>query len=115
MSSADRPSPTISVVLPVHCEAAVLSATLRELQNTLSSMNLSCELILVDDGSTDGTWELIAYEAKSNSNLRAIRLSRHFGKEAALCAGLELARGDATIVMDADLQHPPGLIPVMVD
>ena len=96
-------------------EVAVLSATLRELQSTVSSLNLPYELILVDDGSTDGTWELIAHEARSNSSLRALRLSRRFGKEAALCAGLELSRGQATIVMDADLQHPPSMIPVMVD
>src|SRR5438094_3105673 len=115
MSAVERASPTISIVLPVHCEAAVLSATLRELQSTVSSLNLPYELILVDDGSTDGTWELIAHEARSNSSLRALRLSRRFGKEAALCAGLELSRGQATIVMDADLQHPPSMIPVMVD
>jgi glycosyltransferase involved in cell wall biosynthesis len=72
------------------------------------------ELVLVDDGSSDGTWKLLQASVDEFSNVRAIRLSRRFGKELALCAGLERARGDAVVVMDGDLQHPPRLIPEMV-
>jgi glycosyltransferase involved in cell wall biosynthesis len=70
--------------------------------------------VLVDDGSPDDTWRVIAGEATSCQAIRALRLSRNFGKESALCAGLEHARGDAVIVMDADGQHPPSLLPDIV-
>ena len=74
----------------------------------------SYELVVVDDGSSDDTWAVLQKVAAERSSLRAFRLSRRFGKELALAAGLEHARGAAVIVMDADLQHPPGLIPAMV-
>jgi polyisoprenyl-phosphate glycosyltransferase len=70
--------------------------------------------VLVDDGSPDNTWQVITEETKRCPALRALRLSRNFGKESALCAGLEHARGDAVILMDSDGQHPPSLIPEMV-
>jgi glycosyltransferase involved in cell wall biosynthesis len=73
------------------------------------------EIILVDDGSADDTWDRIKHEARSLPSVRAVRLSRNFGKELALCAGLERARGDAIVVMDGDGQHPPSLLPVMVE
>jgi glycosyltransferase involved in cell wall biosynthesis len=69
---------------------------------------------MIDDGSTDDTWARIQQRAQSLPMLRAIRLSRNFGKELALCAGLERARGDAIIVMDGDGQHPPSLLPTMI-
>jgi glycosyltransferase involved in cell wall biosynthesis len=72
------------------------------------------ELVLVDDGSSDDTWRVISEEAKASPSIRALRLSRNFGKESALCAGLEHARGDAVILMDGDGQHPPSLLPDMV-
>lgn len=72
------------------------------------------EIICIDDGSTDNTLELIRAESLSNSNIKAISLSRNFGKEAALTAGLEAANGDIIIPIDADLQDPPELIPEMV-
>ena len=112
--NASRP-PTISVVVPVHCEAAILSTALREIGAALEPLALDYEIIVIDDGSTDATWSVVAQCAASERRLRAIRLSRRFGKEAAVCAGLELARGAATIVMDGDLQHPPALIPAMVE
>ena len=73
------------------------------------------EVILVDDGSPDDTWENIKEEAQAFPSLRAVRLSRNFGKELALCAGLERARGDVVVVMDGDGQHPPSLLPMMVE
>ena len=73
------------------------------------------EIILVDDGSPDDTWENIKEEARTFPSLRAVRLSRNFGKELALCAGLERAHGDAVVVMDGDGQHPPSLLPVMIE
>jgi len=72
------------------------------------------ELILIDDGSPDETWKIVSAEAETLPALRGVRLSRNFGKELALCAGLERARGDLVIVMDGDGQHPPALLPDMV-
>ena len=87
---------------------------LAAVRSSLSTCNVPYELVLVDDGSPDDTWRVIVGEAKTSNAIRALRLSRNFGKESAVCAGLEHARGDAVIVMDADGQHPPSLIPEMV-
>jgi len=104
----------LSVVVPVFREGVQLSAFLASVRDFLCQCNLPYELVLVDDGSPDETWRVIAGEAKSCQAIRALRLSRNFGKESALCAGLEHARGDAVIVMDADGQHPPSLLPDIV-
>ncbi len=106
--------PLLSVVIPVFREGAQLSSFLTAVRSVLNQCNLSYELVLVDDGSPDDTWRIITTEAKSSQAICALRLSRNFGKESALCAGLEHARGDAVIVMDADGQHPPSLLPDMV-
>ncbi len=106
--------PFLSLVLPVFRESGQLSMFLAAVRSSLSTCNLPYELVLVDDGSPDDTWHVIVGEAKTSHAIRALRLSRNFGKESALCAGLEHARGDAVIVMDADGQHPPSLIPDMV-
>jgi polyisoprenyl-phosphate glycosyltransferase len=100
--------------MPVFREGVQLSAFLAAVRDSLSQCNLPYELVLVDDGSPDDTWRVIVGEAKSSETICALRLSRNFGKESALCAGLEHARGDAVIVMDADGQHPPSLLPDMV-
>jgi glycosyltransferase involved in cell wall biosynthesis len=106
--------PSLSVVIPIFCEADHLSATLTAVRHALENCDVPYELVLVDDGSSDNTWSIITTEAKAASGIRALRLSRNFGKEAALCAGLERAQGDAVILMDADGQHPPSLLPEMV-
>jgi glycosyltransferase involved in cell wall biosynthesis len=106
--------PLVSVVIPVFREGAHLPIFLAAVRSSLSQCNLPYELVLVDDGSPDNTWQVITAEAKTSDALRALRLSRNFGKESALCAGLEHARGDAVIIMDADGQHPPSLTPDMV-
>lgn len=106
----------ISIVAPVFNEAGGLEALVDELSRALDPLqNLEWELIFIDDGSTDDTVaEVRSLIARSN-RVRAIELSRRFGKEAALTAGLDAARGDAVIPIDADLQDPPSLIPAMVD
>jgi glycosyltransferase involved in cell wall biosynthesis len=106
--------PFLSLVLPVFREGGQLSMFLAAVRSSLTTCNLPYELVLVDDGSPDDTWRVIVGEAKTSTAIRALRLSRNFGKESALCAGLEHARGDAVIVMDADGQHPPSLLPDMV-
>jgi glycosyltransferase involved in cell wall biosynthesis len=107
-------SPLISVVIPLYKEAANLRPLLSGITTALAKTGSPFELIAVDDGSPDETWQILAEEAKTLSSLHGFRLSRNFGKELALCAGLERARGDAVIVMDGDGQHPPELLPEMV-
>ena len=114
MSSAAATQPLLSVVMPVFREGAHLAAFLATVRSSLEQCDLPHEVVLVDDGSPDDTWQVIRAEAKGNHRLRALRLSRNFGKESALCAGIEHARGAAVIVMDADGQHPPSLIPERV-
>ena len=106
--------PLLSVVMPVFREGADLLGLLTAVRNSIEKCGLRYELVLVDDGSPDETWQVITEEANKSQAIRALRLTRNFGKESALCAGLEHARGDAVILMDADGQHPPSLIPEMV-
>lgn len=106
--------PRLSIVVPAFQEGDGLHAVLRAIHDAARAATLPFDLIVVDDGSTDGTWETIARAAMEMPEIVAIRLSRNFGKEAAICAGLDRAHGDACIVLDADLQHPPALIPEMV-
>ena len=113
-ASTEMNRPLLSIVIPVFREGAQLSNFMAAVRSSLSQCNLLYELVLVDDGSPDDTWSVITAEAESYQAIRALRLSRNFGKESALCAGMEHARGDAVIVMDADGQHPPSLIPEMV-
>jgi polyisoprenyl-phosphate glycosyltransferase len=115
MEPSERPkSPLISVVIPVFREAAQIPDLVASVRNHLNEAGARYELVLVDDGSPDDSWAIIAAESKRDASIRALRLSRNFGKESALCAGLEHARGDAVIVMDADGQHPPSLVPEML-
>jgi polyisoprenyl-phosphate glycosyltransferase len=107
-------TPLISVVVPVYNEAAGLRALLTNVSAELNKAGCRYELVVVDDGSTDQTWHTMSEAAGPVPNLHGLRLSRNFGKELALCAGLERARGDAVIVMDGDGQHPPSLLPEMV-
>lgn len=104
----------LSVVVPVYNEADLLSETIDEILRQLDSVKMDREIIVVDDGSLDRTWDLISSIAEERPHVRGLRLSRNFGKEAAVASGLQFASGDAVIVMDGDLQHPPELIPEMV-
>jgi len=104
----------LSVVIPLLNEESHIEQTLETIRRELIGLEGDYELILIDDGSSDGTWAILRALAERFGDLRAIRLSRRFGKELALCAGLEHARGEAVVVMDGDLQHPPRLIPEMV-
>ena len=113
-SSAPAHGSGLSIVLPVYREGNHLAELLTAIHSSAQKCNLQYELVLVDDGSPDNTWSVIAEEVTRCQSVRALRLSRNFGKESAVCAGLEHARGDAVILMDADGQHPPSLIPAMV-
>jgi polyisoprenyl-phosphate glycosyltransferase len=113
----DMPSQSdqsLSVVLPAHNECASLPAIIPAILDEIERLGLRPEVIVVDDGSTDRTRELMLSLAANDARLRYIRFSRNFGKEAALSAGLAVATGDAVIIMDADGQHPPEMIPEFV-
>jgi glycosyltransferase involved in cell wall biosynthesis len=103
----------ISVVAPVFNEHGTLEELHRRLTATLTELG-SYEIVLVDDGSTDGSWDRLLELAARDRHLRLLRLSRNFGHQAALSAGLDAARGEAIVLMDADLQDPPEVIPQLV-
>ena len=105
---------SISCVVPCLNEEANLGVLIPALMAVLAKLAPVYEIIVVDDGSTDGTPELVSRLAVDHSQVVYVQLSRNFGKEAALSAGLEVARGQVVVSMDADLQHPPALIPEML-
>lgn len=104
----------LSVVLPMHNEAATVAPALSAIGAQLDTLGRTYELVCVDDGSSDGTWQALVNAKTLDSRVRAVRLSRNFGKEAAMSAGLAAARGNAVLLMDADLQHPAELLPELV-
>jgi glycosyltransferase involved in cell wall biosynthesis len=104
----------LSIVIPLFNEAKHLESSLEHWHRLFDTLDITVELILVDDGSQDSTWACIRGQATHHTRVLGIRLSRNFGKEAALAAGLEHARGDAVAVMDGDLQHPPELLREML-
>jgi glycosyltransferase involved in cell wall biosynthesis len=108
------PSATLSILVPAYQEAQGLAAGLRAISGAARQTGLAFEILVVDDGSTAGTWSVIMQAGQEIPELAGIQLSRNFGKEAAIAAGLDMARGEACIIMDADLQHPPALLPQMV-
>ena len=105
----------VTILMPVYNEGASIRQTLSQVEQVLGEADIPHSYLLVDDGSTDDTWQQLLLARQELPGLRLVRLSRNFGKEAALCAGLERAGGDAVIVMDADLQHPPRYLPRMVE
>lgn len=107
--------PLISIVVPFFDEEAVVDLLMPTVAEQLRSAGYRYELICVDDGSRDGTLSRLYRSAEQNPQVHVVSLSRNFGKEAALAAGLQAATGDALLFMDADLQHPPDLIPQMLE
>ncbi|WP_435009374.1 glycosyltransferase family 2 protein [Tundrisphaera lichenicola] len=107
--------PDLSVVVPLFDEERVVGPLHRRLVATLSTMGISHELVFVDDGSRDSTPWLLDEIQAGDSRVSVIHLSRNFGHQAAVTAGLDHARGRAVVVMDGDLQDPPEVIPRLVD
>jgi glycosyltransferase involved in cell wall biosynthesis len=105
----------LSVVIPAHNEESGIAHAVSVVGGILDSCDMDWEIIVVDDGSCDRTFDRLRELASQNARIRGARFSRNFGKEAALLAGLNLARGDAVVTIDADLQHPPRLIPAMIE
>ncbi len=105
--------PLLSIIMPAYNEEESLEHILPTLHQVLDPEQIDFEVVFVDDGSTDLTFEKIMNESTLRNNVKGYRFSRNFGKEAAIWAGLHKAEGDCCIVMDSDLQHPPGTLPKM--
>ena len=97
----------LSVVIPAYNEEAMVSVAADTILRILDGAGIPCELVFVDDGSRDGTWNSIAAAGAKDKRVRGVRFSRNFGKEAALLAGLRYADGACCVTIDCDLQHPP--------
>ena len=128
MSDRKRPNPDnravtvhttrpklLSVVVPAHNEAAGITQAVGVIINALEPCGMHLEIIVVDDGSGDETFERVRILSKRDARVKGLRFTRNFGKEAALLAGLRVARGEAVVTLDSDLQHPPALIPKMIE
>lgn len=116
MSAMAEPShPVISIVLPAYGEEAGIGNALDVISGVLDGVGLPFEILVVDDGSRDATFERVRERARLDPRICGVRFSRNFGKEAAISAGLRAARGQAIITMDSDLQHPPDLLPRMIE
>ena len=106
--------PDVSVVVPVHNEVESLPHLLSAISSTLIESNLSYEIICVDDGSTDGSVQLLKDKAQTRTDLKSIVLRRNYGQTAAMAAGFYHARGRAIVTLDADLQNDPVDIPMLL-
>lgn len=107
---------TLSLIVPVYNEAEMLPIFHQEVEEVLATLpGEQVEIVYINDGSTDNSWPLLQTLSSSYAHINRINLSRNFGKEAAMTAGLDAARGQAAILLDADLQDPPTLIPSMLD
>lgn len=108
-------SKTISIVIPIYNEAPNVAPLYENVKSIIKKLPQKFELIFVDDGSSDDSVKKLRQVAKRDKRARVVELARNFGKEIAVTAGIHKARGDAAIIMDADLQHPPELLPKFVE
>ena len=106
---------SVSVVVPCYNEEAVVEETYRRVSSVLTSLECDFEIVFIDDGSTDQTFFILKKIAEIESRVHVIRFSRNFGHEAATSAGLHSVNGDVTVILDADLQDPPELIPDLLE
>ena len=107
--------PRVVLVVPAHNEEEVLPLAFAELSRVMDSLGVDWSVIFVNDGSGDRTLAVLEDLYQRNEHVSYISLSRNFGHQSALAAGLDHARGDVVITMDADLQHPPGVIPLLLE
>jgi len=106
----EAPHPDLSIVVPIFNEAANLDRFFARLDTVLADLGTSVEIVCVDDGSTDASWDRLLEQSAGDPRLRLVRLSRNFGKDIALACGLAHTTGRAVVPIDADLQHPPEAI-----
>ncbi|WP_454084898.1 glycosyltransferase family 2 protein [Georgenia sp. Marseille-Q6866] len=108
-------APLISIVSPVHNEGEGVRAFVDRTTAVLESEGENFEIVLIDDGSRDDSWQHIIAAHQADARVRGISLSRNFGKDPAMLAGLSSARGHAVVIIDSDLQHPPEVLPSMLE
>jgi glycosyltransferase involved in cell wall biosynthesis len=108
-------NPMISIVIPVFNEAGNIVALYGALKSVIKDMEHTCEVIFVDDGSTDDTYSILEQLYLQDANVRVVRFRRNFGQTAAIAAGLDHAEGDIIVTLDGDLQNDPVDIPVLID
>jgi dolichol-phosphate mannosyltransferase len=106
---------TVSIVIPCYNEEDNIIQIKEAICEALSGMALDLEFIFVDDGSRDKTWEVLSHLSLADSRVKGLKLSRNFGHQSAILAGLHYARGDCVISMDCDLQHPPSVLPEFIN
>ncbi|EGW37864.1 glycosyltransferase family 2 protein [Desulfosporosinus sp. OT] len=104
----------ISVIMPVYNEGNQIYSNVVKVISILARNKTEHQIVLVNDGSSDNSWSEMQRLSRDYANVLIIKLSRNFGKEAAICAGLENSLGDACLILDSDLQHPPEMIPEMI-
>ncbi len=114
MTTDSRNAKILSIVIPMFNEEGNVANILKEIHTATKQIPMALEIILVDDGSSDDTWKEIEKSINQYPYLKGLRLSRNFGHQHALLAGLNASSGDAVVTMDGDLQHPPELIPDLV-
>ena len=105
----------LSIIIPVYNEEKMIPTTITTIARIMQSSHIEYELVFANDGSTDNSWEAISSFAQTNPQIKAVSFSKNFGKEAAMMAGLAYAAGDACVIIDADLQHPPEKIVEMYE
>src|SRR5262245_56428943 len=111
MDTASRP--LLSVVTPVYRAEAIVPELVHRICRAVEPMTSDFEVVLVEDGSPDASWNAIAAECRTDPRVKGVRLSRNFGQHAAITAALAHARGDYVVVMDCDLQDDPAFIPAL--
>ena len=105
----------LSVIIPCFNEEEIIQSTARTICESLEKIDYEYEVLFINDGSKDRTLEKLKEISAINSHVKYMSFSRNFGKESAMLAGLKNAKGDCVVIMDADLQHPPELIPQMLE
>ena len=114
MSTRPLPVPEICVIIPAYNEGDGMERALTTIAQMLQTVTEDWEIIVIDDGSQDDTYARVCHYAQHEARVKGLSFSRNFGKEAALLAGLKHSLARAAITIDADLQHPPELIPAML-
>ena len=105
----------LSVVMPVYNEGISIYKNVSRVKKILEEAGIIHEIVLIDDGSIDESWNEIVRATDNISNVKGVKLSRNFGKESALCAGIDAITGNMCVCIDSDMQHPPECIPKMYE
>ena len=104
----------LSIIVPCYNEGESIKYTYQEIKKVVNNINIQHEIVFINDGSKDNTLQILKNIGQNDKSVKYISFSRNFGKEAGMLAGLEYITGDCVVIMDADLQHPPELIPEMI-